>query len=54
MGEPQTVLVCADCEKAIDWCSCCDREDCPAGGICYPCLAVELTVSRREPHEHGG
>jgi hypothetical protein len=54
MAQPISVLVCTGCDKGIDICSGCDRADCPAGGICYSCLVVELHVSLREPHEHGG
>jgi hypothetical protein len=51
--QPAAVVVCSGCDKGMDFCSCCDREDCPVC-ICYSCLTVELRVSLPQPHEHGG
>jgi hypothetical protein len=51
--QPAAVVACSGCEKGMDFCSCCDREDCSVC-ICYSCLTVELRVSLPQPHEHGG
>lgn len=53
MAQPIAELTCSGCGKETDFCSCCDREDCPVR-ICYSCLVVELRVSVRQPHQHGG
>jgi hypothetical protein len=47
------VLVCAGCDRRVEWCAFCDREDCPVA-ICERCVQVELREEVAEPHGHGG
>ncbi len=34
-------LVCAGCNRPIEWCSFCDEAECPSA-ICYRCLLTGL------------
>lgn len=51
MGEQ--ALVCDGCDRAIDMCSFCERDDC-GEGTCYRCLIVDLGETITGPHDHGG
>jgi hypothetical protein len=42
MADTVTVaIVCTHCGSDIDYCSMCDREDCPVAS-CYTCTVVAL------------
>jgi hypothetical protein len=53
MTQAAPAVVCAGCDKAIDCCACCERQDCPTA-ICYRCLAVALRQATPQLHDHGG
>jgi hypothetical protein len=44
---------CASCERDIEVCFVCEREDCPEGR-CYRCVVIDLREFLPQPHLHGG
>jgi hypothetical protein len=49
----QPVLVCTHCGCEIEFCSFCDRTECPAA-CCYGCLVIALGEAKPPIHAHGG
>jgi hypothetical protein len=52
-AEDASALVCVHCGRNLEWCSFCDRSDCPEAS-CLSCLLFDLRESRPLLHEHGG
>jgi hypothetical protein len=44
---------CPSCDRAVERCACCEREDCPTI-TCYRCMVLELRQFLPHPHLHGG
>jgi hypothetical protein len=51
--EREETLICRGCQRAIEWCSFCDEDDC-AAAVCFYCLVVALGESAPRVHTHGG
>jgi hypothetical protein len=52
-GEEGRTLACEHCGRRLEWCSFCDRSDCPVPS-CLACLVTALGESGTSLHSHGG
>ena len=46
-------LACLTCEREVEVCFFCEREECP-NVLCYRCVVVALGEFVPQPHPHGG
>jgi hypothetical protein len=51
--EASVTLICGHCGRHLEWCSFCDRSDCPDAS-CLTCLVIALHESMGPLHTHGG
>lgn len=52
-GNDRPVVVCTGCERTLERCRVCAREECDRP-TCYRCLIVDTGQSLEQPHGHGG
>ncbi|MGH2662803.1 MAG: hypothetical protein ACRDH8_08330 [Actinomycetota bacterium] len=53
MDEPQTRIICSGCDREVEECAFCERDDCGTP-ICFRCMLFELKEDLPTPHDHGG